>query len=62
MVKDGLTGPKATAEQIATATVTVLKRTVPVAMPGIFFLSGETVVMTELVGDWSVMRVLMSRY
>ena len=42
MVKNGLTGPKATPEQIATATVTVLKRTVPVAMPGIFFLSGET--------------------
>jgi len=42
MVKNGLTGPKATAEQIATATITVLKRTVPAAMPGIFFLSGET--------------------
>ena len=42
MVKNGLAGPKATPEQIATATVTVLKRTVPVAMPGIFFLSGET--------------------
>jgi fructose-bisphosphate aldolase class I len=42
MVKNGLTGPKATPEQIARATITVLKRTVPVAMPGIFFLSGET--------------------
>lgn len=42
MVKNGLTGPKASPEEIATATVTVLKRTVPVAMPGIFFLSGET--------------------
>ena len=42
MVKNGLAGPKATPEQIATASVTVLKRTVPVAMPGIFFLSGET--------------------
>ena len=42
MVKNGLSGPKATPEEIATATVTVLKRTVPVAMPGIFFLSGET--------------------
>jgi len=42
MVKNGLTGPKATADQIATATITVLKRTVPAAMPGIFFLSGET--------------------
>jgi len=43
MVKNGLEGPKATTEQIATLTVTVLKRTVPPAMPGIFFLSGETV-------------------
>jgi fructose-bisphosphate aldolase class I len=42
MVKNGLTGPKATSEQIANATITVLKRTVPAAMPGIFFLSGET--------------------
>jgi fructose-bisphosphate aldolase class I len=42
MVKNGLSGPKATSEQIATATITVLKRTVPAAMPGIFFLSGET--------------------
>merc|ERR1712087_572267 len=42
MVKNGLTGPKATTEEVATATVTVLKRTVPSAMPGIFFLSGET--------------------
>jgi len=42
MVKNGLEGPKATAEQVATATITVLKRTVPPAMPGIFFLSGET--------------------
>jgi fructose-bisphosphate aldolase class I len=42
MVKNGLDGPKATTEQIAIATVTALKRTVPPAMPGIFFLSGET--------------------
>merc|ERR1712205_258798 len=42
MVKNGLEGPRATAEEIATLTVTVLKRTVPSAMPGIFFLSGET--------------------
>merc|ERR1712205_90677 len=42
MVKNGLSGPKATTEEVATATVTVLKRTVPSAMPGIFFLSGET--------------------
>jgi len=42
MVKNGLKGPRATAEQVATATVTALLRTVPPAMPGIFFLSGET--------------------
>jgi fructose-bisphosphate aldolase, class I len=42
MVKNGLEGPKATAEQVANMTVAVLKRTVPPAMPGIFFLSGET--------------------
>jgi len=42
MVKNGLTGPKATSEEIANATIAVLKRTVPAAMPGIFFLSGET--------------------
>merc|ERR1712232_982801 len=29
------------AEEIATLTITALKRTVPPAMPGIFFLSGE---------------------
>merc|ERR1712118_364246 len=29
-------------EEIATLTITALKRTVPPAMPGIFFLSGET--------------------
>merc|ERR1712087_298097 len=42
MVKNGLKGPKATPEEIATLTITALKRTVPPAMPGIFFLSGET--------------------
>jgi fructose-bisphosphate aldolase class I len=41
MVKNGLKGPPATPEEIATLTVTALKRTVPPAMPGIFFLSGE---------------------
>jgi len=41
MVKNGLKGPKATPEQIATLTITALLRTVPPAMPGIFFLSGE---------------------
>lgn len=41
MVKSGLSGPKRTPEEVATATITVLKRTVPAAMPGIFFLSGE---------------------
>merc|ERR1712160_179635 len=42
MVKNGIQGPKATSDEIAAATVAVLKRTVPAAMPGIFFLSGET--------------------
>lgn len=41
MVKNGLKGPKATPEEIATLTITALKRTVPPALPGIFFLSGE---------------------
>merc|ERR1711966_367898 len=41
MVKNGLKGPKASHEEIATLTVTALKRTVPPALPGIFFLSGE---------------------
>merc|ERR1719197_1337157 len=41
MVKNGLAGPPASPEEIATLTVTALKRTVPPAMPGIFFLSGE---------------------
>jgi len=42
MVKNGLTGPKAPAETVAALTVQTLRRTVPAAMPGIFFLSGET--------------------
>merc|ERR1712190_606243 len=42
MVKNGLTGPAASADVIAELTTTVLKRTVPAAMPGIFFLSGDT--------------------
>jgi len=42
MVKNGLKGPKATSEEVATRTIDVLKRSVPAAMPGIFFLSGET--------------------
>ena len=41
MVKNGLKGPMADPETVATLTVTALKRTVPAAMPGIFFLSGE---------------------
>ena len=41
MVKGGLTGPKASAEEIAVLTITALKRTVPCSVPGIFFLSGE---------------------
>merc|ERR1712066_336306 len=42
MVKNGLTGPRATPEEIATLTCMTLLRTVPAAMPGIFFLSGDT--------------------
>jgi len=42
MVKNGLGGPKAPPEKVAELTVTALKRTVPSANPGIFFLSGET--------------------
>merc|ERR1711920_846962 len=42
MVKNGLDGPRASPEEIANLTVTALKRTVPSAMPGIFFLSGDT--------------------
>merc|ERR1712117_609060 len=42
MVKNGLTGPRATPEEIANATCQTLLRTVPAAMPGIFFLSGDT--------------------
>lgn len=41
MVKPGLNGPKASNEQIAALTCQTLLRTVPPAMPGIFFLSGE---------------------
>jgi len=42
MVKNGLDGPRAAPEQIAELTVRTLMRTVPAAMPGIFFLSGDT--------------------
>merc|ERR1712066_824094 len=42
MVKPGLEGPPADHETIANLTVQTLRRTVPAAMPGIFFLSGET--------------------
>merc|ERR1711953_1632996 len=42
MVKNGLDGPRAAPEQIAELTVRTLLRTVPAAMPGIFFLSGDT--------------------
>jgi fructose-bisphosphate aldolase class I len=42
MVKNGLAGPEASTEEVARLTVQALKRTVPPAMPGIFFLSGET--------------------
>jgi len=42
MVKNGIKGPRADPETVATLTVQTLLRTVPPAMPGIFFLSGET--------------------
>merc|ERR1712137_1538026 len=42
MVKNGLDGPRATPEEIATLTCQTLLRTVPASMPGIFFLSGDT--------------------
>merc|ERR1712039_425279 len=42
MVMNGIDGPKAPPEVVAEKTITALKRTVPSAMPGIFFLSGET--------------------
>merc|ERR1739836_343589 len=42
MVKNGINGPKADPETVAKLTVQTLLRTVPPAMPGIFFLSGET--------------------
>jgi len=42
MVKNGLDGPKASPETVAKLTVQALKRSVPSAIPGIFFLSGET--------------------
>jgi fructose-bisphosphate aldolase class I len=40
MVTPGVNGPKTTHEQNALATVTVLRRTVPAAVPGVVFLSG----------------------
>jgi len=42
MVKNGIGGEKAPTELIAELTVKALLRTVPPALPGIFFLSGET--------------------
>merc|ERR1711972_901691 len=42
MVKNGIAGPKASHELLAQLTVAALMRTVPPALPGIFFLSGET--------------------
>merc|ERR1719444_745708 len=42
MVKNGLNGPRTSSEEIATRTCQTLLRTVPAAMPGIFFLSGDT--------------------
>merc|ERR1719247_2316017 len=42
MVKNGLKSPTEPPPVVAELTITTLKRTVPSAMPGIFFLSGET--------------------
>merc|ERR1712060_766908 len=42
MVKNGINGPRADHETVAKMTVQALMRTVPPAVPGIFFLSGET--------------------
>jgi fructose-bisphosphate aldolase class I len=42
MVKNGIDGPKAPPAVVAQYTIQALMRTVPPAMPGIFFLSGET--------------------
>merc|ERR1719183_3180814 len=42
MVKNGINGPRADHDTVANLTVQTLLRTVPAAMPGIFFLSGET--------------------
>jgi len=47
MVKNGLEGPVASPEEIADLTVQTLLRTVPAAMPGIFFLSGDTPLNTD---------------
>jgi len=42
MVKSAIGGPKVDHETVAKYTVQTLLRTVPPALPGIFFLSGET--------------------
>jgi len=42
MVKNGIDGPRAPHSVVAQYTIQALLRTVPPAMPGIFFLSGET--------------------
>lgn len=40
MVTPGKENPKASPEEVATATLAVFRRAVPAAVPGIFFLSG----------------------
>merc|ERR1711879_113967 len=42
MVKNGIDGPRADHDTVAALTVRALLRPVPPALPGIFFLSGET--------------------
>ena len=39
-VTPGLQGPKATVQEVGDATITAFRRNVPMAVPGIFFLSG----------------------
>ena len=47
-------GTCATPEEIAVLTITALKRTVPSALPGIFFLSGEMPLDTDNEEDASI--------
>jgi len=61
MVKNGLTGPRAGPEMVADLTVQALLRTVPQAMPGIFFLSGETALDEDNEETATVNLMMMSK-